>query len=815
MIRQLLALLAVFAAFTSLFAQQKEGRWTLFPSVGDTFSNVIETPDKTYLLSGTSLFSFSDDDNESYAYNVFNKLTERDAISKIAYNKDKRYLFVAYSNGNIDLLYDNGKTVNLPEIKDASLTVSRGILDVDFGHDRIFVATEFGLVVFDDERHLVIESGIYNVPITSVFVMGDHLLLFNNQNVYASRYDDRHNELAKMRQCRSLWHSDIAKLDDNSLVYMYISKPDLYRETYDFESETEKEISLGSVAAKTDLKSSDIGVYCTDNNRIVLVDKEYNVSYATLPSEYAGADAFLNSLSSVWVNTPAGITRLNLAGNTPSVLMQPYKPEALTTTRPFKMSYSADGSKLYASNLSYSFLFDVGLSDNPAYPDNANHYIARTCVIENGYVRDVQPASFNPPATVHPTYFTIQEQDNTPLMTGGTTALAVDPDDSDMYYITNCVAGIFVIKDGELIQTIDSNNCPFNQGRPGYDRIMHVDIDNDGNLWITQGLDDEKASPYVLILPAAKRKDIRNIKKTDWVPLVLRSDFVTSRDMFTTFCRRTPVNIINQGGWEPILVFQAHNNTPLQTSDDRLAYFKTFTDQNGNTLSPRHISCAKEDHDGKIWVGMHTGTFVIDNPADAFGGQLNVRRPIVARNDGTGLGDYLLETNIVYDIAIDAANRKWYATNSGAYLVSADGTEIIAHYDTDNPPLPSNTIASVECDPTGNRVYFGTDNGLACYDSDAGPAAEDYSEVYAYPNPVRPDYTGWITIAGLMDNSLVKIADSAGNVFYQGRSEGGMVSWDGCDPAGRRVKSGVYFVFASQNNDGSSKGAVAKILVIN
>ncbi len=87
--------------------------------------------------------------------------------------------------------------------------------------------------------------------------------------------------------------------------------------------------------------------------------------------------------------------------------------------------------------------------------------------------------------------------------------------------------------------------------------------------------------------------------------------------------------------------------------------------------------------------------------------------------------------------------------------------------------------------------------------------------MYTYPNPVRPDYTGWITVTGLMDNSLVKIADAAGNVFFQGRSEGGMVSWDGCDSAGRRVKSGVYYVFASRSSDGSSKGAVAKILVIN
>ena len=78
-----------------------------------------------------------------------------------------------------------------------------------------------------------------------------------------------------------------------------------------------------------------------------------------------------------------------------------------------------------------------------------------------------------------------------------------------------------------------------------------------------------------------------------------------------------------------------------------------------------------------------------------------------------------------------------------------------------------------------------------------------------------PDYTGLITITGLMDKSLVKIADSAGNVFWQTVSEGGMVVWDGCDASGSRVKSGVYFVFASQNASGSSSAVVTKILVIN
>ena len=189
----------------------------------------------------------------------------------------------------------------------------------------------------------------------------------------------------------------------------------------------------------------------------------------------------------------------------------------------------------------------------------------------------------------------------------------------------------------------------------------------------------------------------------------------------------------------------------------------------------------------------------------------------MARNDGTEFADYLLDGEFVFDIAVDPSDRKWIATrNSGVYLVNADGTEVIANFNMENSPLPSNKVMSVKCDPLSNIVYFGTDKGVVKYAADAAPAAEDYNDVYAYPNPVRPDYTGWITVTGLMDNSLVKITDTAGNVVRQGTSEGGMFLWDGCNGANQRVRSGVYFVFASQNASGSASGKpVTKIMVIN
>jgi hypothetical protein len=175
----------------------------------------------------------------------------------------------------------------------------------------------------------------------------------------------------------------------------------------------------------------------------------------------------------------------------------------------------------------------------------------------------------------------------------------------------------------------------------------------------------------------------------------------------------------------------------------------------------------------------------------------------------------LLDTEKINCMCVDASNRKWIATQmSGVYLVSEDGDEILEHFTTDNSYLPSDAVASVFCDPLSNIVYFGTSVGIASYNGTASPAKDNYDDVYAYPNPVRPDYSGWITVTGLMEDSLVKIADAAGNVFYQGRSEGGMVTWDGCNAAGDRVKTGVYYVFASHSGDDSQMGVVTKILVV-
>ena len=113
--------------------------------------------------------------------------------------------------------------------------------------------------------------------------------------------------------------------------------------------------------------------------------------------------------------------------------------------------------------------------------------------------------------------------------------------------------------------------------------------------------------------------------------------------------------------------------------------------------------------------------------------------------------------------------------------------------------------------PHTGEVFVGTDKGIASYRSDASEPQKDMSSAYAFPNPVRPDYGGFISITGLMDNTVVNIVDSGGNLVCKTRSHGGTAIWDGKLPDGRRATAGVYSALCNNADGGHT---VVKILVI-
>ncbi|MEE1385637.1 MAG: T9SS type A sorting domain-containing protein [Prevotella sp.] len=249
-------------------------------------------------------------------------------------------------------------------------------------------------------------------------------------------------------------------------------------------------------------------------------------------------------------------------------------------------------------------------------------------------------------------------------------------------------------------------------------------------------------------------------------------------------------------------------------NDKLVGHGPNFTNEDGTVITPVMVYALAEDLDGNVWIASSNGPFYISS-ADAIAGNDAFIQHKVPRNDGTNLADYLLSDVKTRCIAVDGANRKWMGTNNGVFLISNDCNTLIQHFTTENSPLLSNTVYDICVDDNSNMVYFATERGLCSYASDATQPSEEMTKdnVYAYPNPVTPEYTGKITVVGLSFNADVKIVTSNGVLVNQGRSTGGSYQWDGRDLKGKRVASGVYMVQAATET--GDKGVVCRIAVVN
>jgi hypothetical protein len=460
---------------------------------------------------------------------------------------------------------------------------------------------------------------------------------------------------------------------------------------------------------------------------------------------------------------------------------------------PIRLTSSSNG--LYITYASHS-----------RYPIINNYtHMMKINLLSNGFIEDITPKIGD--------FTLVNGSSNNRLYTGF--HVVVDPEDASTIYVPSWFEGIWKFKDCKQIGKYDRTNSPLDKGWA--DAVEDVAFDSNNNLWAVSDNIFTQKKEMIVMLPAAKNKS-GNVTADDWniidIPDYGSTSSRDSKIVFFKHSKNKNLAIFTQGhGDRNIVIYDTNGTSAL--SDDKYRMLNQFTDQDGKVFGPYAVISVVEDANGDVWLGTACGVIVIHDLRSFLNeGENTIERVKVPRNDGSSLADYLLDNQEVTSIAVDAGNCKWFGTTtSGAYYVSSDGREIINNFTRENSMVPSNEVHAVVCDPNNNDVYFGTTNGLAVYHSTVAPSSSDFSEVYAYPNPVRPEYTGWITIKGLMDNSLVKIADSAGNVFYQTRSEGGMVVWDGCNSAGERVPTGVYYVYASQNQE-STNGAVTKILVV-
>lgn len=384
----------------------------------------------------------------------------------------------------------------------------------------------------------------------------------------------------------------------------------------------------------------------------------------------------------------------------------------------------------------------------------------------------------------------------------------VDPKDDTHAFVCG-QTGLYEFRDGKLVTAFSNDNSPLQtaitvgNNNKDYVVVTSVKFDSDGRLWVANSI---SPSTSLLEYSSGEWTDHQHDELMIEVRGAMRSLEAMEQMMFDS-----------RG-----LMWMANNlyRTPslirYDPQSDAVKVYDTFVNQDGTSIVPYYVHCVAEDNIGNIWIGTDMGPLYLPSLAAAGGQSETFAQVKVPRNDGTIYADYLLDGVDISCMAIDGAGRKWFGTNgNGVYLISASNLEQLQHFTAANSKLFSDNIEGIAINSKTGEVFFGTDKGLCSYMSGATQTNDDLNkdDVYAYPNPVGPDYTGVITVTGLTLDADVKIVTSNGVLVAEGKSTGGSFSWDGLDKKGKRVASGVYFVEVATSE--GKKGTVCRIAVVN
>lgn len=823
--------LAILIALLPLVAnaQLAIGEWEFYSSYkpSGTYNNnmfeqpfvgykMAETPDYVYYVANGSLFAIDKSTDELIHYNAINKLSDS-KVNGIWYNADKKYLLIGYESANMDMLYDNGKIVNLPDIKDASLTIGKTIYDVAFDGDNIFVGTSFGLVKYNDTNYYVEESGIYNYAIQALAVVDNHLVVYSYDDNMPDKYylffapkDVHINNFSNFKRFPygNFWgHANsLRALDGNkALVRKNSGGYKLFLLEFDF-AKSNCTLSADPIVADNadyPIMMKDGSYFVKCNNKAVIISKDGSVQSYALSSPLNGqAIMSFSGINSVWTQGKDGVSQWNASADPATKLKDFGTSDQLTIEQPNQMKYFPS-NRMYVNNMTESNIYGTG-----------SWWEQRTCIFENGGFHDVTASYVTPLNSADPAAQLGEK------LIRDVYDIAEDPEDPDTYYAATRWEGIYKLtknSEGNYVESAHyySNNSPLTNVMNGGVAVTAIAFDRFNNLWAINSLAKAETNKYVIyVLPAEARKKATTTK-SDWIQIKVPG-LAGELDAKMLVCQKSNMIFFMDGVWDTKIV--AYDTKGTASFDDDTYYvWERFVDQDGKTFTKDRYNSIIEDQDGRVWIGTQNGVLQITNPSEATNPNMTFTRIKMPRKDGSGFADYLLDSQRVMAIAVDGANKKWIGTaSSGLYYVTPTGDEILEHFTSDNSDLTTDKINTLACDPNGNSVFVGTPDGVFRYNSTTAPSAQSFDDVYAYPNPVRPDYTGWITIKGLMDGSRVKIADASGSVFLDTVSEGGMVTWDGCNRNGDRVRTGVYYVYASKTGEGlDNQAAVTKILVVN
>lgn len=738
--------------------------------------SVTEAKKIIYAATPYAVFTVDLDDNSISRLTKINGLSDI-GITCIQYNTNTETVIVTYTNANIDLLHNNLVT-NISDIKRKQILGNKTINSIYCYENFAYLACGFGIVVVDLEKEEIKDTYYIGEDGSPVNVLSitcddqDSIFAATEKGIYKAWIKDQNlvnfaSWKIDNRIDPTMKYNTIATVGEKTYVNKSRTTPD--RDTiYVFYNGTWNPwlTDVSNTILKLESRYDQliisynyfVRVYNANGDLIRNVWSYYQANPRPL-------DAILSSNQWVWIGDKySGLVGYNGMDD----FFQFYNLSGPLSARVFSMT--SNGNNLFIA---------PGGRDNSYVPlyyqsqmfqfDNVNwtNYFGGTIPQMYGY-HDV-------------------------------VTIAVDPNDGKRVYAGCWGSGLLEFYNGDLVSKYGESNSTLRHhsaSDTGDIRVGGACFDNEGNLWVVTShtnscLSMKKGDQwYGFTIPEVQESDLGQMlvdrNNQQWI-------------------------VMRYGNLNPYsLLVYSDNGTPGNPAGYAVKKLNSSVG-NGNIPGSIVYSMA-EDLDGEIWIGTEKGVAVFYSPDLVFSGQNFDAQQILVEQGG--YYQYLLENETVTAIAIDGANRKWIGTDrGGVFLFSDDGTKEIYHFTEDNSPLFSNRISSIAINQLTGEVFFGTDKGVISFKGTATEGGDTNTDVYAYPNPVKAGYSGYIAIKGLVKDAYVKITDVSGNLIYSTRAEGGQAIWDGKNLNGKKARTGVYLVIA--NDSGGKEKVATKILFIN
>lgn len=761
------AAIALLIALTSLTGAQGQaiGSWTAYPALCNaTYNEPVDN--KIYSLTDGNLYSYNTTDTEVYIYTRLNGLNDNQ-IAFIRYVDDTQKLVVAYEDGNIDLIYPDDDVRNMNALKDKGYT-SLTINNLCVQDEMVYICTNFGVVELNTDQEVFENTYSLDLDVRCVALNADTIFLSTGNAFYAG---NRGLNLLDANNWEYQNTNNVQQMAffDGQLIGYKTNRGIVKINTKNFTLQTlcPDTMSYYSLRNGVMIAGNQKNIYILKSlTNIETISQENTFQHLAYDGNTLWASQGLNGLQSY---------DLSNASLTPT--MTALVPNSPVRDYFFNMHYTDDGERLMVAGSEQNYSDEVRDGTLMYYQDE--------------------------------TWYNFKE-DSIEEQTGKTytdlTCLAQDPLDDSHHFAGSARHGLYEYRDLTFVENYDATNSPLQSalGKTSNDyvRTDALQYDSEGNLWMANA-------------------------ETDTIITVLKNDGSWARLYYEELedapnC--TQIQFDSKGrlwmnskrlSWNGLFVLD-YNGTIDDTTDDTHLKRDEVINQDGTEYDVYYFNCFAIDKNEQIWVGTSTGLFIIEDPDEfIYDDDFTYTQIKIARDDGTDYADYLLNGVDISAIAVDGANRKWIGTSTdGIYLVSEDGQETLQHFTSDNSPMPSDRIESIAVNNQTGEVMIGTYLGLVSYTADATEATDELekSNVRVWPNPVRPDYNGVITVDGLTYNAEVKITTVTGQLVASGRSSGGRFTWDGKDGRGRRVASGVYNII-STNQEGK-KAVVNRVTFI-